>query len=108
MEKWISKALTDRKADQCAALMIIDLDNFKYVNDTFGHMLGDALLVEVADMIRSIFQENMSRRRTFRGNAVAQPCGAAHISGLAFSAKPGLNPAARLVARQSHPFANRG
>ena len=58
MEKWISKALTDRKADQCAALMIIDLDNFKYVNDTFGHMLGDALLVEVADMIRSIFQEN--------------------------------------------------
>ena len=34
------------------ALMIIDLDNFKMVNDTFGHLSGDHVLKEVADILR--------------------------------------------------------
>ncbi|NLE47742.1 MAG: GGDEF domain-containing protein [Sandaracinaceae bacterium] len=31
------------------ALAMIDLDNFKYVNDGHGHLIGDRLLVEIAD-----------------------------------------------------------
>jgi len=41
-----------RKHDSCA-LMVMDIDDFKKVNDVFGHAAGDAVLVAIADLLRS-------------------------------------------------------
>ena len=38
-------------------LVIIDIDNFKHVNDTYGHVFGDIVLRRTADCIRAVFPE---------------------------------------------------
>lgn len=40
------------------AMLSIDLDDFKKINDTFGHHAGDEALVEVANNLRSMLQDN--------------------------------------------------
>lgn len=38
------------------ALIIIDVDNFKHVNDTYGHAVGDIILKKVANLLTSAFR----------------------------------------------------
>lgn len=39
-------------------LLFIDMDNFKSLNDTFGHEMGDLLLIQVAERLLSCVREN--------------------------------------------------
>lgn len=46
------------RSKQYAALLFIDLDHFKLLNDTRGHHIGDQLLVQVAERISSIIRSS--------------------------------------------------
>jgi len=39
-----------------AAMMIVDVDNFKGINDTYGHEVGDKILKKVAGILSSAFR----------------------------------------------------
>ncbi len=55
----IADALVElRNEGRPAAVMLLDLDDFKTVNDSLGHAAGDHLLIEVADRIRGCLRED--------------------------------------------------
>ncbi|MCX4187507.1 GGDEF domain-containing protein [Methylophaga sp. OBS4] len=59
----LDKAMaTVARYGQPMALMILDLDHFKHINDNFGHRVGDAVLVQVMKAI-----EGALRKDTFIG-----------------------------------------
>ena len=49
--------LAARRARRHLALLFIDLDGFKNVNDTLGHGVGDAVLCEIADRLRNVVRK---------------------------------------------------
>jgi diguanylate cyclase (GGDEF)-like protein/PAS domain S-box-containing protein len=55
----LSQAIsTSSRTQQLGALMFIDLDNLKHINDTYGHQLGDLLLQQVAQRLPASLRES--------------------------------------------------
>ena len=54
LDKEISRS---QRQETPLSVIIVDLDHFKQVNDTYGHLSGDIVLKEVASLMRSVLRE---------------------------------------------------
>ena len=44
--------------DETCAVLFVDMDNFKEVNDTLGHMMGDQAIIAVSDTLKHVFAKS--------------------------------------------------
>jgi diguanylate cyclase (GGDEF)-like protein len=96
----IETALASRKDNGSLAVLLIDLDDFKTVNDTLGHFVGDGLLVAVADRLRACVRT---------GDTVARLGGDEFaVLLLDFQPDPATGLAERILAGLSEPFSSHG
>lgn len=54
---------TSKRHERQFAIIFMDLDNFKNINDTLGHKIGDAVLIEIANRLSNAIREEDSVAR---------------------------------------------
>ena len=86
-----------QRQNKLVAVMFLDLDRFKTINDSLGHTAGDALLVQVAERIESILR---------RSDTLARPGGDEFVAVLPLldSAEDADVVAGKLLEALSQPF----
>lgn len=55
ISQWLRK---HRMGTKAGTLFIIDVDNFKSINDNLGHSFGDVVLVELGNQLKKVFRED--------------------------------------------------
>ncbi|PWK15552.1 PAS domain S-box-containing protein/diguanylate cyclase (GGDEF)-like protein [Tumebacillus permanentifrigoris] len=93
-ESLTEELLHAKQQDQQLALMFLDLDRFKTINDTLGHSLGDQLLRLVAMRIRECARsQDLVSRITGDGFTVIMPnvAGLAEVEEIATKIAEGIN-----------------
>lgn len=60
LEDYLKNIANQTERFEKLTLIMVDIDNFKYVNDQFGHILGDSVIVEIAQCLKAnIAQSNL-------------------------------------------------
>ena len=53
----ISRYEAKSQGTMCESIVFVDLDNFKYYNDNFGHEIGDLLIAQMGVILKSVFRK---------------------------------------------------
>ena len=96
---------TARQEDNVLAVLFVDLDQFKLVNDNFGHAAGDELLIDAAGRLRAGIRS--SSRRGGAGESVVARIGGDEFAiflGHIQNNNEASEIASRLLKRLSEPF----
>ena len=76
LEMRAPRLLDEVSAARPGAQLLIDIDNFKLVNDLHGHVAGDRLLIALSEMIRTVLPERSLAARLGGDEFVILLCGA--------------------------------
>ena len=57
-EALLASRSRDRNYRACVGLMLLDVDHFKHINDTWGHAAGDLVLVELARRLQALVRQH--------------------------------------------------
>jgi diguanylate cyclase (GGDEF)-like protein len=93
----LSADVAGRSHDRLLAVLLVDLDNFKAVNDSYGHEAGDGLLVAVGERLRTAIRD---------GDTVARLGGDEFVISLPDCAdrQVAIRVAQRILATLGEPF----
>lgn len=108
-----------RHSDYKFAVLFVDLDEFKVVNDSLGHSAGDELLLQIGRRLCACFRETDTIARTVRGEGLNPPsndedvarCGGDEFSVLledVRNASDAIRVAERIQGRLGIPFTVNG
>jgi diguanylate cyclase (GGDEF)-like protein len=95
------------RADRRFALILLDLDDFKVVNDSFGHLAGDRMLCNVADVLKESIRpgDTIARHGGDEFSVIAPETSEAEASSLALRLEAALE---RVVAGEQNLTASSG
>lgn len=58
----VANYLEERNRDVISAMVLIDIDNFKLINDSFGHLVGDEVVLKLASLMKECFGDEVCGR----------------------------------------------